>query len=68
MINVNKADRMIEALEIMASDNYYPIEDDTNYQSLCEMVETAEFNSQDSINKFDFLELYKKVKNSIENY
>lgn len=68
MINVNKADRMIETLEIMASDNYYPIEDDTNYQSLCEMVETAEFNSQDSINKFDFLELYKKVKNSIENY
>lgn len=68
MINVNKADRMIESLEIMASDNYYPIEDDTNYQSLCEMVETAEFNGQDSINKFDFLELYKKVKDSIKNY
>lgn len=68
MINVNKADRMIESLEIMASDNYYPIEENINYQSLCEMVETAEFNSQDSINKFDFLELYKKVKDSIENY
>ena len=68
MINVNKADRMIESLEIIASDNYYPIEDDTNYQSLCEMVETAEFNGYDSINKGDFLELYKKVKDSIENY
>jgi hypothetical protein len=68
MINVNKADRMIESLEIIASDNYYPIEDDTNYQSLCEMVETAEFNGQDYINKLDFLELYKKVKDSIENY
>lgn len=68
MINVNKADKMIEALEIMASDNYYPIEDDTNYQSLCEMVETAEFNGHDSIDKTDFLELYKKIKDSIENY
>ena len=65
MINVNKADRMIETLEIMASDNYYNIEEDTNYQALCEMVETAEFNGQTFINKFDFLELYRKVKDSI---
>ena len=35
-INVNKADRLIEGLEILASNNYYPIEDSPKYEKLCE--------------------------------
>lgn len=68
MIKVYKADRMIEGLEIMASDNYYPIEDNTKYQKLCEMIEDAEFNTTDYVNKDDFMELYFALRKDIENY
>lgn len=68
MIKVYKADRMIESLEIMASDNYYPIEDNPKYQKLCEMIEDAEFNSNDYIDKMDFMEMYLSLRKDIENY
>ena len=68
MLNVNKADKMIEALEIMASDNYYPIEDNPKYEKLCDMVEDAGFNDVSYVNKYEFVELYNSLKKAIENY
>lgn len=67
-INVNKADRLIEGLEILASDNYYPIEDSPKYEKLCEMVEEAEFNSSNYIDKEYFMEIYLSLRKDIENY
>lgn len=68
MININKADRMVEALEIMASDNYYPIEDNPKYKKLCEMIEDTGFNNIGYVDEYDFVELYNSLKKAIENY
>ena len=67
MLNINRADRMIEELEIMAEDNYYPIENNENYDKMIDMVETADFNGESFIDKEDFMELYYSVKKVI-NY
>ena len=67
MLNINRADRMIEELEIMAEDNYYPIENNENYDQMLDMVETADFNGESFIDKEDFMELYYSVKKVI-NY
>lgn len=64
MIRTNQADRMIENLEFMASDNYYPIETDDNYITLCELVE----NSEDWIDRDYFMENYKKLRKNIINF
>lgn len=64
MIRINQADRMIENLEFMASDNYYPIETDDNYIALCELVE----NSEDWIDRDYFMENYKKLRKNIMNF
>lgn len=64
MIRINQADRMIENLEFMASDNYYPIETDDNYITLCELVE----NSEDWIDRDYFMENYKKLRKNIMNF
>ena len=67
MLNINRADRMIEELEIMAEDNYYPIENNENYDKMIDIVETADFNGESFIDKEDFMELYYSVKKVI-NY
>ena len=68
MLNVNKADRLIESLEILSEDNYYPIESNEQYNKMVEMVETAEFNGESTIDKEDFMELYYSVKKAINNW
>ena len=68
MLNINRADRMIEELEIMAEDNYYPIENNENYDKMIDMVETADFNGESFIDKEDFMELYYSVKKVINNW
>lgn len=68
MLNVNKADRMIESLEILSEDNYYPIESNEQYDKMVEMVETAEFNGEVTVDKEDFMELYYSVKKAINNW
>ena len=68
MLNVNKADRLIENLEILSEDNYYPIESNEQYDKMVEMVETAEFNEESTVDKEDFMELYYSVKKAINNW
>lgn len=68
MLNINRADRMIEELEIMAEDNYYPIENNENYDKMIDMVETADFNGESFVDKEDFMELYYSVKKVINNW
>ncbi len=68
MLNVNKADRLIESLEILSEDNYYPIESNEQYDKMVEMVETAEFNGESTVDKEDFMELYYSVKKAINNW
>lgn len=68
MLNIDKADRMIEALEIMASDNYYPLEDNPKYKELWDMIEDAGFNDINYVDKYEFVKLYNSLKKAIENY
>ena len=68
MLNVNHADRMIEELEIMAEDNYYPIENNECYDKMIDMVETADFNGESFVDKEDFTQLYCSVKKAIKNW
>jgi len=68
MLNINKADRMIESLEIMASDNYYPIEDNDCYNKMVDMVENADYKGESFVDKEDFILLYNKVKKAIDNF
>lgn len=66
MIRIENADRMIEALEIMASDNYYPIESDDDYISLCNMIDSSK--NIKYVDRHDFMEYYRSLKNSIANF
>ena len=66
MIRIENADRMIEALEIMASDNYYPIESDDDYISLCNMIDSSK--NIKYVDRHDFMECYRSLKNSIANF
>lgn len=68
MLNIDKADRMIEALEIMASDNYYPLEDNPKYKEIWDMIEDAGFNDINYVDKYEFVKLYNSLKKAIENY
>ena len=68
MLNIDKEDRMIEALEIMASDNYYPLEDNPKYKEIWDMVEDAGFNDISYVDKYEFIKLYNSLKRAIENY
>ena len=68
MLNINKADRMIESLEIMASDNYYSIEDNDNYNKMVDMVEGADYKGESFVDKDDFILLYNKVRKAINNF
>lgn len=66
MIRIENADRMIEALEIMASDNYYPIESDMNYIALCNMIDSSKNISY--VDRNDFMEYYRNLKRDISNF
>lgn len=68
MLNINKADRMIESLEIMASDNYYPIEDNDSYTKMVDMVESADYKGESFVDKEDFMFFYNKVRKAINNF
>lgn len=68
MLNINKADRMIESLELLSEDTYYPIESNEQYNKMVEMVETAGFNGEANVDKEDFMELYYSVKKAINNW
>lgn len=68
MIKTNKADEMIEYIEIKANDNYYPIEDNEDYKLLCSMVENAGYNGEEFVDKREFLEAYHRLRNEINNW
>lgn len=68
MLKTNKADEMIESLEIKASDNYYSIEDNEDYKFMCDLVENAGYNGEEFVNKNDFFEAYKRVREEINNW
>ena len=66
MIRIEKADRMVEGLEIMASDNYYPIESDENYIELCNMIDSSK--NINYVDREDFMEYYRNLKRDISNF
>ena len=66
MIRIENADRMIEALEIMASDNYYPIESDENYIYLCNMIDSSK--NINYVDRQEFMEYYRNLKRDISNF
>ena len=68
MMKTNRADELIEYIEIKASDNYYPIEDDEDYKLICSMVEDAGYNGDEFINKKEFLEAFHNLRDKINNW
>lgn len=66
MIRIENADRMVEALEIMASDNYYPIESDANYIALCNMIDSSK--NINYVDRQEFMEYYRNLKRDISNF
>lgn len=67
-IKTNKADELIEYIEIKASDAYYPIEDNEDYKMICEMVEDAGYNGQEFIDEIEFITAFRRIKKEIENW
>lgn len=67
-IKTNRADELIEYIEIKASDAYYPIEDNDDYKMICEMVEEAGYSGQGFIDGIEFIEAYRRIKEEINNW
>ena len=67
-IKTDRADELIEYIEIKASDAYYPIEDNEDYKMICEMVEDAGYSGQEFVDGVEFITAFRRIKKEIENW
>lgn len=65
-MKVSKVDSLIERLEIMADNYYYPLEDNKEYKALCRFISHKGIN--DDVNDEDILAYYKLILKSIKSY
>ena len=65
-MTIRKADEIIERLEILADDNYYPIEENRDYKRMCFMVEKNKNN--EDINNEEFMEYYRNILHDMKSY
>lgn len=65
-MTIRKADEIIERLEILADDNYYPIEDNRDYKRMCFMIEKNKNN--EDINNEEFMEYYRNILHDMKSY
>lgn len=65
-MTIRRADEIIERLEILADDNYYPIEDNRDYKRMCFMIEKNKNN--EDINNEEFMEYYRNILHDMKSY
>lgn len=65
-MTIKRADEIIERLEILADDNYYPIEDNRNYKRMCFMIEKNKNN--EDIDNEEFMEYYRNILHDMKSY
>ena len=65
-MTIKRADEIIERLEILADDNYYPIEDNRDYKRMCFMIEKNKNN--EDINNEEFMEYYRNILHDMKSY
>lgn len=65
-MKIGAVDVLLENLEIMADDNYYPIEDNDDYKLLCYMIEKS--NIDEEIDDDDVKFYVKNILREIKSY
>ncbi len=65
-MTIKRADEVIERLEILADDNYYPIEENKDYKTLCYLV--SKRKSDEEIDDETIKEYYKKIIKDMKQY
>ena len=65
-MTIKRADEIIERLEILADDNYYPIEDNRDYKRMCFMIEKNKNN--EDIDNEEFMEYYRNILHDMKSY
>ena len=65
-MKIKKADEILEKLEIMAEDNYYPIEENEDYKVFCYLIEKKNYDEE--INDSDVKFYVKNILREIKSY
>ena len=65
-MNIAKADALIERLEILADDHFYPIENDRNYKILCKIVSRKKVDEE--LDAEEIIDQYKTIINNMKEY
>lgn len=65
-MKIVKADALLEKLEIMAEDNYYPIEENDDYKMFCYLIQKK--NSDEEIDDEDVKFYVKNILREIKSY
>lgn len=65
-MKIGKADAILEKLEIMAEDNYYPIEENRDYKMFCYLIQKK--NSDEEIDDDDVKFYVKNILKEIKLY
>lgn len=63
-MKIKEADAILEKLEIMAEDNYYPIEENEDYKVFCYLIEKKDYDEEidDSDVKFYVKNILREIK------
>lgn len=63
---LDKLDRQLEALELMADDVAYPIEEDENYNLLTDMLRDAYNDEECGFDIHEWIAAFNEVKEAIK--
>ena len=65
-MTIKRADEIIERLEILADDNFYPLEENRDYKMLCYLV--SKKRSDETIDNDDVMYYYKEIIHDMKQY
>ena len=65
-MKISKVDSLIERLEILADNNYYPLEENKEYNALCRFISHKGIN--DEVDDDDIMAYYRLILKSIKSY
>ena len=65
-MKIAKADAIIERLEILADDNFYPIEENKDYKMLCYLV--SKKKSDEEIDDREVMDYYRIILKDMKSY
>ena len=65
-MKISKVDSLIERLEILADNNYYPLEENKEYNALCRFISRKGIN--DEVDDDDIMAYYRLILKSIKSY